>query len=183
MPKFEPFYERPGIFSMRIEVVEPKKWNDLLVMDKLFIENYAHLFRDAVLQSHKYLIRVTPFETGRLRAGWSAYLEKEREDYSSSFLDTSLINSERPAPESTAIQEGKGLSSFQEKSLDVTVTNSVPYGQYNEYGTSKMAAQNFTSRAFYKAEYIFTKALEAWSKKCSEAGLIVEPDKMADVTA
>ncbi|MFA6971828.1 MAG: HK97 gp10 family phage protein [Gallionella sp.] len=181
--KFEPYYEREGEFKIRIDVVDVEKWNHFLNLTPEFYDKYHRLFRNAVYEAHRYLIRVTPFDTGRLRAGWTSVLEKYRIDYAMAFIDTSLIETRSTVVDPAAIEEGKGLSTMVDQPFDVTVTNNVPYAQYVEYGTSKMQGRHFTQKAMYKAEYILAKAFDAWFKQMAEAGDITEPLTLEEVTA
>ncbi len=181
--KFERFYERKDpTFSIRIEVLDVEKWNRFLELTPTFLEKYYMLFRDVVHQSHKYLIRVTPFDTGRLRAGWTGVLEKYQIDYAMAFIDTSLIETKSTVPSPSAIAEGKGLSSMIDKPFDVTITNNVFYSQYVEFGTSKMQGRHFTQRAMYKSEYIMAQAMDDWLREISTTGDIVSPKAVAEVT-
>lgn len=184
-PLFQWLYGRRSSleFSLVIEIEDVKKWNHWIGLDEEFTKHYEKLFIDCVLQAHKYLIRITPFDTGRLRGGWTSYLDNKRKDYSAAFLDTSLIGHGGANQDTGAIQEGKTLSTFQEKYLDVFLSNGVPYASYLETGTSKMAGRHFTSIAKFKAEYIFNSAIELWARECDAAGGIVEPSPLSEVTA
>jgi len=182
--KFEQFYERKDpSFSMRIEIIDPDEWNKYLDLTSQFNEKYGKLFREVVYQAHKYLIRVTPMDSGRLRGGWTAVLNRHRIDYSMAFMDTSLIETKSTIIDPSAIMEGVALSSALDTPLDVTVINNVPYAQYLEFGTSKMQGKHFTQRAMYKSEHIMKQALEDWFKEIAVNGNIIEPKPIEDVTA
>ena len=176
-------YGKQAEFSVTITVQETPRWNKFLETTSLFMANYLIVFNEAVIQSHKYLIRTTPYDFGKLRSGWTSFLKKHNIDYSTAMLDTSLIGAKPPRPDVRLMQEGETLSSFVEKPFDITVTNSVPYAQYVEYGTSKMAARNFTNIARFKAELILEQAVSDWGAKCSQVGEIVKPDPIEEVTA
>lgn len=183
MPTFIPVYPGSGAFSISILVKDTKVWDSWLATEATFLDKYLNLYRDAVFQSHKYLIRTTPVQTTRLRAGWTSILEKYRIDYSTAILDTSLVGAKGIRPDSLAQAEGKSLSSNIDKPFEVVLINSVPYASYMEYGTSRVAASNFTNKARYRAELILTKAIEEWSGKCTSAGRLVDADPVEEAVS
>lgn len=178
LTKYPPFierYESPDKFSIVIVVSEPERWNKYLDMSPKFKAGYDKIFKDTVIEGHKYLIRITPVETGRLRGGWTAYLDSKRVDYAAAFMDASLVDIRNFDLDPIAISEGKALSSFSESVDQITIVNSVPYGSYLEDGTSRIAARHFTKKAVYKIENIFAKKVQAWVNECSDAGEFTLP--------
>ena len=170
-------------FSLNIEIVNPELWNRFMNLTPLFEEKYKDYFKEIVFQCHKYLIRVTPIQTGRLRGGWTGILNKYNIDYTREFMDMTLLDvmaNTGKALDVKAINEGMALSTFEEAEYVMSVTNNVLYGEYVEFGTSKMEARYFTTRALYKSEFIFKKALSDWFKEISESGDIVDPKPIED---
>ena len=185
MPEVKDSYTSPGdhTFSITVTFVNPDQWNTWLNCNVLFLEYYTKLFRQCVYETHKYLIRVTPLQTGRLRAGWTGILNKYNIDYTAAFLDTSLLDHAFIKYDQTAIAEGMTMSQFQDAPFDVTLINSVPYAEFVEFGTSKQESQNFTNKARYKGEYIFKKAIDDWFRDMTNQAEIVEPQPVEEVVA
>jgi len=172
---------REGVFNIFIQIPNPIAWDEFSNLGFLFNAYYPKMFRDCVLETHRYLIRTTPIDTGRLRGGWTAYLDKYQADYAMAFMDTSLIETKSSILSSAAIQEGKALSQVAESGQDVTLTNNVDYGGYVEFGTSRMQGRHFTVRAMYKGEHVIANAFDKWFKECNSAGALVEPKKVEEV--
>ena len=168
-------------FGLIITISPSEKFDMWANLSSIFMENFKILFRYAVFDSNKYLIRLTPMLTGRLRGGWTALLNKYNIDYSAAFMDVSMVIGHNAPLSQKAILEGIALSSFIDTDLMVTLVNGVPYAEYVEFGTSKMEGQHFTSRAIYKSELIFKGYVDEWTKKCSEKSEIIEPEQMEEV--
>jgi hypothetical protein len=168
-------------FSLTITINTPEKWDMWQNVSSIFMENFKTLFRYGVLDSNKYLIRATPMQTGRLRGGWTALLNKYNVDYSAAFMDVTLVTGHNEPLSQEAIREGMALSSYIDTDFMVTLVNGVDYADYVETGTSKMEGQHFTAKTMYKAELIMKKYIEEWAKQCSEKSAIVEPTLMEEV--
>ena len=168
-------------FNLTITINTPKKWDMWENVRSIFMENFKILFRYAVFDSNKYLIRATPMLTGRLRGGWTALLNKYNIDYSAAFMDVTLVTGHNQPLSQEAIIEGMALSSFIDTDFMVTLVNGVFYADYVESGTSKMEGQHFTLKSVYKAELIMRRYVEEWANRCSEASEIVEPKQMEEV--
>ncbi len=152
-----------------------------------FRRHFQTLFDGFIFETHKYLIRVTPIDTGQLRGGWTAWLDKHSVDYSRQLLDISIAE-KAPGRDyhfsPAAIEEGKTYASFEAPHpLDVTIINTVPYGIFLEVGTSKLPARNFVELTRYKAESWMERLFQAWLQKISQADRIVEPDAPEEIAA
>jgi hypothetical protein len=170
-------------FSLTITIQDPKKWDMWENVSSIFMDNFKVLFKYAVFDANKYLIRATPMLSGRLRGGWTKFLDKYNIDYSAAFLDTTLVTAHNQTPSQEAISEGQSQSSFIDTDFMVSLINAVAYADYVESGTSRMEGQHFTLRSMYKGELIIKKYIEEWVKECSERGEIVEPKQMEEVQA
>ena len=170
-------------FAITITFANPDEWSKWSEANALFTEYYKILFRQCVYEIHKYLIRVTPLQTGRLRAGWTGILNKYGIDYSAAFMDTALLDHAFIKYDQTAIIEGMAMSDYLDEELDVILINNVPYGEYVEFGTSRMEGQNFTNKARYKGEYVFKKNIKDWFKEITQKQDIVEPQPVEEVIA
>lgn len=170
-------------FSVTISIKEPKQWDMWANVSSIFMDNFKTLFKYAVFDANKYLIRLTPMQSGRLRAGWTALLNKYNIDYSAAFMDVTLVEGHNEPLSQEAIMEGMALSSFVDTENLVTLVNGVPYADYVETGTSRMEGQHFTLKAMYKAELILKRYTEEWFKECSERSEIVSPKQMEEVQA
>jgi hypothetical protein len=168
-------------FSLTITINTPEKWDMWADVSSIFMENFKTLFRYAVFDSNKYLIRATPMQTGRLRGGWTALLNKYNIDYSAAFMDVTLVTGHNEPLSQEAIREGMALSSYIDTDFMVTLVNGVDYADYVESGTSKMEGQHFTARTLYKAELIMKNYIENWANQCSVKSEIVEPVQMDEV--
>ena len=166
-------------FSISVIIDNPELLQEALNADAEFKKGVEKTFLNTVFEIHKYLIRVTPIDTGQLRGGWTSFLDKFNEDYSQQLYDIALAD-KAPGREyhisPEGVQEGKGHSSFEFPApLDVTLTNSVPYGIFLEEGTSRLAARNFVELAKYKGEFWFQKLMEDWFSQIANAGKVVQP--------
>jgi len=161
-----------GALVIETVIVEPEKWSNVVDSANIFKENYNKLFKQIVFESHKYLIRVTPMQFGRLRAGWTSILKKFNIDYTSAFIDVSLLDNPHEEPlDQELIKLGESESDFEIGENSIMVVNRVPYAEWVEYGTRRMEGRFFTTKALYKSELIFKKAFDAWFKE-----IIVESD-------
>jgi hypothetical protein len=173
--------------SISVKIENPEVLNEWLNLDKKFDDEYKNLFSKFIFETHKYLIRVTPIDTGQLRGGWTSYLDAHRIDYSRQIFDTSLaekaVGREYHLTDA-GVQEGRGMSFYDAPtSTDVTIHNAVPHGLYLEEGTSHMHPRNFLELARYKAETIFATEFDKWFKDMQEANDIVPSQDITDTTA
>lgn len=168
---------KPGGFVLKIDIDDPQPIIDTLNLGEDFRVELEKIFQRLVFEVHKYLIRVTPIDTGQLRGGWTGYLDTFQQDYSRQIFDTSLAIKARGRDyhiDPAEIQKGKAQSKWnQPDPLTVTLMNEVPYGFYLEFGTSKLEARNFTSLAWYKGELLFTNILTKWFEDIAKEGKIV----------
>jgi len=168
-------------FGCTITLITPEKWDMWAGISSMFMDNCKLLFKYAVFDTNKYLIRATPLQTGRLRGGWTALLNKYNIDYSAAFMDVTLVTGHNEPLSQEAIREGMALSSYIDTDFLVTLVNDVDYGDYVETGTSKMEGQHFTAKTMYKAELIIKRNLENWFQQCAEKNEIVKPTQMEEV--
>lgn len=168
-------------FRLIITIEDPKKWDMWENSKSIFTGYFKEVFKLAIYDVNKYLIRATPLRSGRLRGGWTSFLDKHSIDYSAAFMDTTLVEGNNSVISQEAIREGKALSSFVETDFSVSIANAVEYADYVETGTSKMEGRNFTLKSVYKAELIIKNYIEEWLKKCSEKSEIVKPEQMEEV--
>jgi hypothetical protein len=177
-------------FDVELHVENQERLAEILDMDEDFRRRANGLFLDLVFQIHKYLIRVTPEDTGELRGGWASILRKYNQDYSKQIRDTTLYDawkSQNVTPYSReyhfdagAAERGLSQSSYEDLPLDITVINAVPQGEYMEYGTSRIQGRHFTELARYKGEFWFNHVFEEWFNKIASEGKISQPDSQAD---
>jgi len=170
-------------FDITVELVNPEQWESWMHANEKFQEYYKELFRDCIFEIHRYLIRVTPVMSGRLRAGWTGILNKYNVDYTRAFTDTSLLDHAYINWNQQAIMEGMAESQWMDADFDVSIINSVPYSEMVEFGTSKMSGQYFTNKARYKGEYILTKAIDDWFKEITAKAELVKAPKVEEVAA
>ena len=134
---------------------------------------YTKFFIQTVGEIHKYLIRLTPIHTGKLRGGWTAFLDKYRIDYSKQIFDTSLYSTFKRANKTEAyrdyafdqgaVNEGKSSSKLDDQlpdTTDVSISNTVEYSDALDFGTSTIPARHFTTQARYKGEFWFEKQFD-----------------------
>jgi len=171
------------LFSIDFKFSPLEAWNTWFNSGELFTDYYKIMFKQCVFQIHKYLIRLTPMQTGRLRGGWTGILNKYGIDYSAAMADTSLLDHFIDKVDSVAIAEGMALSDFKDDDLYASIINNVFYGEFVEFGTSKMEGQAFTDKARYKGEYIFTKAMNDWFAEMTAKQEVVKPPVLEEVAA
>lgn len=178
---------RGGSFSVRVEVGNPELLEQWLQMGDKFQKQGEAAFGKFIFQVHRYLIRVTPIDTGELRGGWTAWLDKNQEDYSKQINDISLIETPPHKSYHFAVEEieaGRLQSDYVAPSpLDITIINNVEHGFFLEAGTSRIPAQNFVERARYKAEFLFGEFFEKWFEQIAKAEDIVPPEEPEEIGA
>lgn len=183
-----------GPLKYVVSVDHPEKIKALEGSMKKFDEYYKKLYKDLVGVCHKYLIRITPLHTGKLRGGWTAFLDKHQIDYSKQLFDTSLYSSWKKsnktpehreyANDSTKVEEGKALSRLEDSlpsATDVSIDNLVDYRDDMDFGTSKVPGRHFTDQAHYKSEAWFDKYFALWLAKMEKAGAVVPPPAVDDI--
>lgn len=180
--------------GVTITVDNPNEVKKLEGGFKKLDEYKVSLFKDLVGAIHKYLIRLTPLHTGKLRGGWLAFLDKYQVDYSKQLYDTSLYGAWKKgnkteayrsyAPDSAKVEEGKAMSRLEDglpKETQVYLENTVEYKDAMDFGTSKVQGRHFTDIALYKGEHWFEKYFTQWFDRMSKAGAIVPPPKVEDI--
>ena len=178
----------PGaIFAVRLAILNKDTLEKFETLGTDFDKELEKTFKQLLFDTNKYLIRVTPIDTGELRGGWTSFLDAEQEDYTRQIFDTSLAIKARGreyhiTPE--GIEKGKAFSTWElPNPLTFTLINSVPYGFYLEHGTSKMRGRNFLALTRYKAEARFTFIFDKWFQDIARAGKIIpfEPTKAPEI--
>lgn len=172
-----------AIFSIDLAILNPEVLEKFDRLGDDFEKELEKVFKELVFDIHKYLIRVTPVDTGELRGGWTAFLDSQRISYSQQISDTSLAIKAlgrtfniTPA----GIQKGRGNSRYEfPNPLNVTLINQVPHAFLLEHGTAHMQGRNFTALARYKGELRFTSIFTEWFNQIAKAGEIV-PFKSRD---
>jgi hypothetical protein len=182
-----------GAFTVGLTIENPQVIEDLVNMGNEFERRAQAVFLRFVFQVHKFLIRLTPADTGRLRAGWTSILDKYNQAYDRQFFDTSLYDPWKQTTkdpnyhwDAKAIAEGKALSTFQDEPFNITIINNVPYGEHLEFGTSVIQGRHFVELARYKAELWFQVIFESWLKRLAEEGKITDldiPDDQLEISA
>ena len=181
---------RSGPLRITLTVANPKEVKAIEKSFKRFSKYNLELYRNLVFEIHKYLIRLTPMDTGRLRGGWTAILDKYTVDYSRQIQDTSLYDAFKKANktehnreyhfDASAVNKGKKDSSAEDKTpadLSIAVDNQVPYKDAMDFGKGV----HFTARARYTGELWFNKFYGEWLKKMEKAGKVVKPPKVSEI--
>jgi len=190
----EQIASQKGGLRFAITVERPEELKKFEKSLKKFDEYYKRLYKDLVGVCHKYLIRLTPLHTGKLRGGWTAFLDKYQIDYSKQLYDTSLYSSWKKAnktpeyreyaPDSSKVSEGKALSHAEDalpQNTVVSIENQVDYKDSMDFGTSKIPGRHFTDQALYKSEHWFEKYFTLWLAKMEKAGAIVPPPTVEEI--
>ena len=178
----------PMIFSIGLENSEIlAQWLNINVD---FYRQAESLFLQTVFQIHKYLIRISPVDTGEVRGGWTAVLNKYRQDYTVAMTDFSLYDSWKQGnktPEGREyhfawdqVSKGANQSQFEEAPMDITVINSVPQAEYMETGTGKIQARETTELARYKGEYFFNEIFNDWFEDIAKEGKVTQPKSVLE---
>jgi len=169
--------KRGELFVIEVDIINKKVFEELQKLGDEFEDELNKTFKRLIFDVNKYLIRVTPIDTGELRGGWTAFLDSEQEDYSKQIFDTSLAIKAIGRDfkiSASGVAKGKDFSKFEFPTpLDFTIINSVPYGFFLEHGTSKLQARNFVAITRYKAENRFTTVFTKWFNDIGEAQKIV----------
>lgn len=183
-----------GTLRLTVSVENPKKIKELEDSLKKFDEYYRKLYKDLVGACHKYLIRVTPIHSGKLRGGWTSYLDKYQIDYSKQLYDTSLYGSWKKSNkteeyrsykfDSTKVDEGKGFSRLEDglpRITEVSIENQVEYKDSMDFGTATVPGRHFTDIALYKSEHWFEKYFKQWLASMEKAGAVVPPPEVQEI--
>lgn len=184
-----------GTLKLTVSVDNPKDVKKIEDSLKKFDEYYRKLYKDLVGVCHKYLIRVTPLHTGKLRGGWTAFLDKYQIDYSRQLFDTSLYGAWKKsnkteeyrsyAPDSTKVAEGKAFSHLEDalpRITEVSIENQVEYKDAMDFGTAAVPGRHFTDIAVYKSELWFEKYFSMWLARMEKAGAVVPPPDVEDIS-
>lgn len=177
-----------GALRFSVSVENPQKVKELEKSFAKFDGYYKKLYKDLIGTCHKYLIRVTPLHTGKLRGGWTAFLDKYQIDYSKQLFDTSLYGAWKKsnktaeyrsyAIDSTKVEEGKSFSRLEDAlpwHTEVSIENTVAYKDAMDFGTATIPGRHFTDIALYKSEHWFEKYFSQWLTRMEKAGAVVPP--------
>jgi hypothetical protein len=179
--------------GVAVTVENPRKVKLLEESFDKFEDYYRKFFKDIVIETHKYLLRVTPLHTGKLRGGWTAFLDKYQIDYSKQMYDQSLYSSwkgSNKTPEhrvynvdSAAVEKGKSFSVVSDnlKKFIVVLTNKVPYSEHLNYGTSTIPGRHYLTQTKYKSDFWYKKYMKVWIKSMSKSGIIAPPPKIDEI--
>lgn len=168
-----------ALFSVKIDALNPEVLEQFSELGDEFTSELGNTFKQLLYDANKYLIRVTPVDTGELRGGWTAFLDAERVSYARQMLDTSLTirparTKKSPRIDPSAVEKGKRKSRYVfPNSLTWALVNEVPHGFYVEHGTSKTQGQNFTALTRYKAELRARTIFTDWFDAIAREGRVV----------
>lgn len=170
-------------FEFTIALENPERLEEIYNLDKDFERQAKGLFLETVFQIHKYLIQISPMDTGELRGGWTALLLKYNKDFSVQLRDESLYNVWKESNKTEygknyhfdpkEFQKGVSQSFLEELPLDISIINTVPQAYYLEFGTSKIPARHTVELARYKGEYTLVKNFEEWFEDIAKNEKIV----------
>lgn len=177
-------------FKVEMSIENEERLDEILRMDQDFVRRAYGLFLDVVFQIHKYLIRLTPLDTGELRGGWTSILSKYNQDFTRQILDKSLYDDWKQTNKTAysreyhldpkKILEGASKSFFEDVPFDVTLFNAVEQGEYMEFGTSQVQGRHFTELARYKGEFWFNVIFENWFEKIAIEERIADTEALED---
>lgn len=168
----------PETFRVSVTIVNPEILDNFVELGEEFEAELENAFKELIIDTNKYLIRVTPVDTGELRGGWTAFLDSENEDYSRQIRDTSIAikalgRKFNISPK--GIAKGQAQSNFLFPTpLNWTIINNVEHGFLLEHGSSKIQGRNFVSLTRYKAELRFNTILLEWFEEIARTGKIVK---------
>ena len=166
-----------GIFKIELEILNKETLDNFEELGENFEEELEKTFKQLLLDVNKYLIRVTPIDTGELRGGWTAFLDSENEDYSRQIRDTSLAIKALGRKfniTQKGIAKGQSQSNFEFPTpLNWTIINNVEHGFLLEHGTSVMQGRHFVTLTRYKAEIRFDAVFREWFEQIAKEGKIV----------
>lgn len=176
-----------GSFSVSLTIDNPELLQKWLTIGEDFTREMERTFKGFIFEIHKYLIRVTPIDTGELRGGWTSWLDANSVDYSRQVSDISIAEK---APgrnyhiDPGAVQAGKAFSRYEAPNpLDISIINSVPYGYFLETGTSAIPARNFVEITRFKAEMFHNIIFGNWIDKIYAAEGVVPADAVEEIHA
>ena len=162
-----------------------ERLKELKNLEEDFTSKMNDLFYTFIFRLHRYLIKVTPLDTGELRGGWTSILNKYSKDYSAQIFDVTYSDDAKAQNKTLEgrtyhldyadVIKGASQSAFEEQPFDITLINNVIQGEYMEHGTGKIQARNFTANAMYKGEDDFKKLCEQWFGMMAHEEKVVDP--------
>lgn len=170
-----------------ISLENPERLEQWLKIKPEFEKEAKALFLQTVFNIHKYLILISPLDTGELRGGWTGILNKYSQDYSAQIGDYTLYDHWKQQNKSVAGREyhfsldqvlkGAGQSKFEDKVFDITVINEVVQANImeNEYGTGTTRGRHTTDLARFWGEDTFNRAFNKWFEQIAKEEKIVKP--------
>lgn len=141
-----------GGVSLQLETRKFQRWT------KAMMKEVPRSLRDVALKKIAFdflerVIKKTPVDTGRARAGWTSYLiEKGGRDLAVSATSAPPPAGGGASPQADAIAEGRAQSSFREgRTLGgpfIVLVNAVNYIAFLEFGSSGQAPSGMIRLTF-----------------------------------
>lgn len=166
-----------------IKLLNPERYEEMIRTNEDFQREVKGEFLRTVFEIHKFLIRISPVDTGELRGGWAGILAKYGQDYTTPISDPSLYpywKGHQEHMSDIAISLGLSECKIFELPLDIEIQNEVPQAYYMEVGTSKMQGHPTTDIARFKGEHYFNQVFNEWFDKIAKAEKVVKPDPLTD---
>ena len=178
-------------FKVAVKIENEKRLIEFKNLEPDFTAKMNDLLYTFIFRIHRYLIKVTPLDTGELRGGWTSILNKYSKDYAAQIFDVTYSDDAKAQNKTLEgrtyhldyadVIKGASQSEFEEhelkegQSFDITLINKVIQGEYMEHGTGKIQARNFTANAMSKGEDDFKKLCEQWFGMMAQEEKVVDP--------
>lgn len=156
-------------FSLQFETRKFQRWTQSLIEDAED-EVASKALRKLAFDFTNKVIKRTPVDTGRARAGWTGWVNKQPE------YTVQLNAGAGGSIDSQAVQEGRSKSRFEENlsgpRQHITIINAVEYILALEFGHSAQAPQGFmriTMRELQRGEQVTVEWLRRLNKAIAQA--------------
>ena len=140
-----------------------------------FVSKCQLVHRKLLFQILRFLIRICPVDTGRLRGSWTPFMEKYgNQGYWKWMTDASMAASTRKTPRKgfsmEAVSQGKGEGQFVDSPMDTTIISNVSYAEDAD------KRSGYISRLLAYADNIYNKTFANFLDAAAKQGMIPSVD-------
>lgn len=140
-----------------------------------FVQKAILVHRKIVFMVLRYLIRICPVDTGRLRGSFTPFFDKySNSSYSKWLADSSMAPSDRKTPKKgfsqTSVQEGKNEGEFVDSDMETTIMSNVFYAGYADNTT------NYLAKTLVYGDNVYNKTFGQFLDAAATAGWIPDVD-------
>jgi hypothetical protein len=144
-----------------------------------FVDKAQLVHRKSLFQILRYLIRICPVDTGRLRGSFTPFMDKYGDTtYNKWMADASMAPSQRKTPKKgfnqEAVADGKAQGQFIDQPMDTTIVTNVSYAEDAD------KKSGYISRLMAYADNQYNKNFSNFLEAAAKKGLIPAVDPSAE---